>query len=49
MLLSPHMAGLSIESAMRMSEAAARNIFDFFAGRLDPALVVNAVSLDSQP
>ncbi len=48
-LLSPHVAGLSIESAMRMSEAAARNILDFFAGRLDPALVVNAVSLDSQP
>ncbi len=40
-LLSPHVAGLSIESAIRMSQAAARNIIDFFAGRLDPALVVN--------
>ena len=47
-LLSPHIAGLSIESAMRMSEAAARNILDFFAGRLDPALVVNAVVVHSR-
>ena len=47
-LLSPHIAGLSIESAIRMSEAAARNIVDFFAGTLDPALVVNAVVLDRE-
>ena len=44
-LLSPHIAGLSAESAIRMSEAAARNIVDFFAGRLDPALVVNGADL----
>ena len=42
-LLSPHIAGLSIESAIRMSEAAARNIVDAFAGRLDRSLVVNGV------
>ena len=44
-LLSPHIAGLSIESAIRMSEAAARNIVDAFAGRLDRSLVVNGVGL----
>jgi hypothetical protein len=30
------------ECAARMSISAARNILDFFAGKLDPALVVNA-------
>lgn len=44
-LLSPHIAGLSVESAIRMSEAAARNIVDFFAGKLVPAMVVNKVRL----
>ena len=45
-LLSPHIAGLSAESAIRMSQAAARNIVDYFAGRLDPALIVNGVRPD---
>lgn len=40
-VLSPHLAGLTEECAARMGEMAARNILDFFAGRLDPALVVN--------
>ena len=40
-VLSPHIAGLTEECAARMGEMAARNILDFFAGRLDPALVVN--------
>jgi D-3-phosphoglycerate dehydrogenase len=34
--------GLTRECAARMSISAARNILDFFAGKLDPALVVNA-------
>lgn len=39
-LLSPHSAALTQECAARMSEAAARNILDFFEGRLDPRLTV---------
>lgn len=41
-ILSPHSAGLTQECAARMSVSAAQNILDFFAGKLDPALVVNA-------
>ena len=40
-LLSPHSAALTRECAIRMSEVAARNILDFFTGRLDPGLIVN--------
>lgn len=40
-ILSPHAAALTRECAVRMSEVAAQNILDFFAGRLDPRLVVN--------
>ena len=39
-ILSPHSAALTLECAARMSEAAARNILDFFDGRLDPLLTV---------
>lgn len=39
--LSPHNAGLTQECTKRMSIAAAQNIIDFFAGKLNPALVVN--------
>ncbi|MHA1548446.1 MAG: hydroxyacid dehydrogenase [Alphaproteobacteria bacterium] len=41
-ILSPHVAGLSLECARRMAVIAARNILDCFAGQLDPTLVVNA-------
>ncbi len=40
-ILSPHSAGLTEECAARMGEVAARNIVDFFDGRLDSRLVVN--------
>ena len=40
-VLTPHHAGLTAESAERMAVAAARNVLDHFRGRLDPALVVN--------
>ena len=40
--ISPHNAGLTQECAKRMSIAAAQNIVDCFAGRLDSKLVVNA-------
>ncbi|PAU74112.1 MULTISPECIES: hydroxyacid dehydrogenase [Halomonas] len=42
LLLSPHVAGLTQEAAMRMSVAAVENILNCFSGDLDPALVVNA-------
>jgi D-3-phosphoglycerate dehydrogenase len=40
-ILSPHIAGLTEECTIRMGEVAARNIVDFFEGKLDEKLVVN--------
>ena len=40
--LSPHMAGLTQECAKRMAISAAQNILDYFSGKLDKKLVVNA-------
>lgn len=40
--LTPHNAGLTEECAARMAVAAAQNILDFFAGKLDRNLVVNS-------
>lgn len=44
-ILTPHIAGLTAEAAERMAVASVQNVLDFFAGRLDPALVVNAAAL----
>ena len=44
-ICTPHSAGLTEECAGRMARAAAQNVLDCFAGRLDPALVVNAASV----
>ena len=41
LLLSPHIAGLTEECAMRMAEVSARNALDGLDGKVDPALVVN--------
>ena len=38
-------AGLSAESAKRMSLKSVQNIIDFFNGNLDSNLVVNGVTL----
>jgi D-3-phosphoglycerate dehydrogenase len=43
--LSPHSAGLTAECAARMGIAAAQNILDFFTGKLDASLVVNAKTI----
>jgi D-3-phosphoglycerate dehydrogenase len=43
-VLSPHVAGLTAECAERMAVSAVRNVLDFFAGRIDPALVVNGAA-----
>lgn len=40
-ILSPHIAGLTAECAERMAVSSVQNVLDFFAGRLDPVLVVN--------
>ena len=40
-ILTPHTAGLTAEAAERMAISSVQNVLDFFAGRLDPALIVN--------
>ena len=40
-IVSPHCAGVTRESLMRMAEHAVRNVLDCFDGRLDPEVVVN--------
>jgi len=40
-LLSPHIAGLTQQAAERMAVSSVQNALDFFAGRLDPDLIVN--------
>ena len=39
--ISPHSAGLTEECAARMAMVSARNVLDFFAGKLDQRLIVN--------
>jgi len=45
LLLSPHVAGVTAESARRMALEAAQNVLAGLAGRLDPAVVVNREAL----
>jgi len=40
-IFSPHIAGLTQQAAERMATASVQNVIDFFAGRLDSALIVN--------
>ena len=44
-ILTPHTAGLTAEAAERMAVSPVPNVLDFFAGRLDPALLVHAAAL----
>ena len=41
LLLTPHIAGVTEQSAERMAVSSIQNALDFFAGRLDPDLIVN--------
>ena len=41
LILSPHIAGVTDGAAERMAVGSAQNIIDFFAGRIDPNLIVN--------
>lgn len=45
-ILTPHTAGLTAEAAERMAVSSVQNVLDFFAGTLDPALVVNAAAIN---
>jgi D-3-phosphoglycerate dehydrogenase len=40
-VLTPHIAGLTAEGAERLAVHSVQNVLDFFAGRLDAALIVN--------
>lgn len=44
-VLTPHNAALTVECAERMALASVQNVLDFFAGKLDPALIVNKAAL----
>ena len=44
-VLTPHNAALTVECAERMAIASVQNVLDFFAGNLDPALIVNKDAL----
>ncbi len=40
-LVSPHSAGVTVESMFRMGAVSAQNVLDCFDGKLDPANVIN--------
>lgn len=44
-LLSPHNAGVTDESMVRMASEAATNILDVLDGRLDPGVIVNLAEI----
>ncbi|MFZ1661482.1 MAG: hydroxyacid dehydrogenase [Paracoccaceae bacterium] len=44
-ILTPHIAGLTRESAERMAVSSVQNVLNFLAGQLDPALIVNKDAL----
>jgi D-3-phosphoglycerate dehydrogenase / 2-oxoglutarate reductase len=44
-ILSPHIAGLTAEGAERLAVYSVQNVIDFFAGSLDPDLIVNAAAI----
>ncbi len=44
-ILTPHTASLTTESAIRMAVVSIQNALDYFEGRLNPALIVNRLAL----
>ena len=48
-VVSPHCAGVTVESSMRMAEYSVRNVLDCFDGRLDPEVVVNRHLMSRTP
>ena len=47
-IVSPHIAGVTVESTVRMSTQTAQNVLDGLDGRLDPAVVVNREVLQAK-
>lgn len=47
-ILSPHIGGLTRDAAERMAVSSVSNILDFFAGRVDPRLIVNREQINVQ-
>jgi D-3-phosphoglycerate dehydrogenase / 2-oxoglutarate reductase len=48
-ILTPHIAGLTAEGGERMAVSSVQNVLDFFAGTIDPSLVVNWFQLKETP
>ena len=48
-LLSPHNAGVTVESMVNMATEAATNCLDVLDGRLDPAVIVNLDAVGKVP
>lgn len=46
-ILTPHVAGLTAECGERMATSSVQNVLDFFAGHINPALVVNLTHLNA--
>jgi D-3-phosphoglycerate dehydrogenase len=46
-ILSPHIAGLTLECAERMAVMSVQNVIDYFAGTLSEDLVVNKAAIDA--
>ena len=47
-ILTPHIAGLTAKCGERMALSSVHNVLDFFAGRIDPALVVNGAQFNGE-
>ena len=47
-ILSPHSASLTAESAIRMAVMSVKNALDYFDAKLDPAFVVNRDHLSDE-
>ncbi|PBB24398.1 hydroxyacid dehydrogenase [Mesorhizobium sp. WSM4307] len=47
-ILTPHIAGLTAECGERMAVSSVQNVLDFFAGKIDPTLVVNDARLNGR-
>ncbi|MFZ1907817.1 MAG: hydroxyacid dehydrogenase [Burkholderiales bacterium] len=47
-IVSPHIAGVTVESTIRMSVQTAQNVLDGIDGELDPAAVVNTQVLQAK-
>ncbi|TPK78237.1 hydroxyacid dehydrogenase [Mesorhizobium sp. B2-4-13] len=44
-ILTPHIAGLTVECGERMAVSSVKNVLDFFESKIDPALVVNGAEV----